>query len=110
MKTVSFLKNIEYKADKPVASLILETDFSKEIRISFKDGQLMKDHKAPYPIVVQVLQGTINFGIQGEVVKLATGDAISLNENVIHNLAAIGDSVVRLTLSKQDSINRVKNV
>lgn len=110
MKTVSFLENIEYKADKPAASLILETDFSKEIRIAFKDGQLMKDHKAPYPIIVQVLQGTIDFGVQGKVEKLATGDAISLDENVIHNLVAIGDSVVRLTLSKLDSINRVKNV
>lgn len=110
MKIVSFLEKIEHESDKPITSLILETDFSKEIRIIFKKGQLMKNHKAPYPIIVQILQGAIDFGVQGNIVKLATGDAISLDKNIIHNLTATKDSVVRLTLSKLDSINRVKNV
>lgn len=110
MKTVSFLNNIKYNENKPSTSLVLETDFSKEISIAFKEGQIMKDHKAPYPIMVQVLKGNIDFGVQNEVVKLLTGDLISLKENVIHNLKANEDSVVRLTLSKLDSIHRVKSV
>lgn len=110
MKTVSFLNNIKYNESKPSTSLVLETDFSKEISIAFKEGQIMKDHKAPYPIMVQVLKGNIDFGVQNKVIKLLTGDLISLKENVIHNLKANEDSVVRLTLSKLDSIHRVKSV
>lgn len=110
MKTVSFLNNIKYNENKPSTSLVLETDFSKEISIAFKEGQIMKDHKAPYPIMVQVLKGNIDFGVQNKVIKLLTGDLISLKENVIHNLKANEDSVVRLTLSKLDSIHRVKSV
>lgn len=110
MKTVSFLNNIKYNENKPSTSLVLKTDFSKEISIAFKEGQIMKDHKAPYPIMVQVLKGNIDFGVQNKVIKLLTGDLISLKENVIHNLKANEDSVVRLTLSKLDSIHRVKSV
>jgi len=110
MKTAAFLNDIQYNEEKVAISLLLETDFSKEIRIVFKKNQVMKDHKAPYPIVVQVLKGSINFGVNNEVKKLNSGDIISLEAKVIHNLTALEDSVVRLTLSKSDSVNRVKEV
>lgn len=110
MKTAAFLENLEYNEEKVAVSLLLETDFSKEIRIVFKKNQVMKDHKAPYPIVVQVLKGNIDFGVNNEVKRLNSGDMISLEAKVIHNLTALEDSVVRLTLSKSDSVNRVKEV
>jgi len=110
MKTAAFLNDIQYNEEKVAISLLLETDFSKEIRIVFKKNQVMKDHKAPYPIAVQVFKGSINFGVNNEVKKLNSGDIISLEAKVIHNLTALEDSVVRLTLSKSDSVNRVKEV
>lgn len=110
MKTAAFLENLEYNEEKVAVSLLLETDFPKEIRIVFKKNQVMKDHKAPYPIVVQVLKGNIDFGVNNEVKRLNSGDMISLEAKVIHNLTALEDSVVRLTLSKSDSVNRVKEV
>ncbi|MDE0535042.1 MULTISPECIES: cupin domain-containing protein [unclassified Tenacibaculum] len=110
MKTAAFLENLEYNEEKVAVSLLLETDFSKEIRIVFKKNQVMKDHKAPYPIVVQVLKGNIDFGVNNEVKRLNSGDMISLEAKIIHNLTALEDSVVRLTLSKSDSVNRVKEV
>lgn len=110
MKTAAFLKDIQYNEEKVAISLLLETDFSKEIRIVFKKNQVMKDHKAPHPIVVQVLKGNIDFGVNNEVKRLNSGDMISLEAKIIHNLTALEDSVVRLTLSKSDSVNRVKEV
>ncbi len=110
MKTAAFLENIQYNEGKVAVSLLLETNFSKEIRIVFKKNQVMKDHKAPYPIIVQVIKGSIDFGVNNEIKKLQTGDLISLDANVIHNLTAVEDSVVRLTLSKLDTVNRVKEV
>ena len=50
--------------------MILETSFSKEIRILLKNGQTMKEHKAPFPIGVHILEGTIDFGIKGEIKSL----------------------------------------
>jgi quercetin dioxygenase-like cupin family protein len=110
MKVASFLEDIKYNSDKPALSLLLDTDFSKEIRIVFKKGQVMEDHQAPFAIIVQVIKGCIDFGVNNEVEKLNAGDIISLKPQEVHNLLAIEDSVVRLTLSKTDSVKRVKKV
>jgi quercetin dioxygenase-like cupin family protein len=110
MKTASFLKNITFNESKPSISMLLETEFSKEIQIVFEKEQIMKDHKAPFPIIVQVLKGSINFGVNGETKELQTGDLISLDANIVHNLKALSQSVVRLTLSKLDTLQRVEKV
>jgi|SRR5690554_8008928 len=108
--TASFLKDIVSREDRVQPSLILETPFTKEIRIVFKKGQEMKEHIAPYPIVVQVFKGKIDFGVSEKRYELAEGDLISLDGKVKHDLIALEDSIVRLTISKQDTIERVEAI
>ncbi|CAM1333804.1 AraC family ligand binding domain-containing protein [Tenacibaculum aestuariivivum] len=110
MKVASFLEDIKFNADKPLVSLLLDTDFSKEIRVVFKKGQTMEDHQAPFAIIVQVIKGAINFGVDNEIKQLNTGDLISLKPQVVHNLTALDESIVRLSLSKSDTLKRVENV
>ncbi len=110
MKVISFLENLKFNTNKPNVSLLLDTDFSKEIRIVFEKGQLMKDHKAPFTIIVQIIKGSIEFGVNGELILMNVGDIISLNPDVVHNLLAKEVSIVRLTLSKLDTLKRVENV
>jgi quercetin dioxygenase-like cupin family protein len=88
----------------------METDASKEIRITFKKGQLMKEHKTSYPIVVEVFKGRLDFGVLGTKQHLIAGQLIALEGGVPHDLLALEESVVRLSLSKQDSIDRVKSI
>lgn len=110
MNIKSFNKNIEYSDNRIVTQVILETSFSKENRILLKNGQTMKEHKAPHPIIVHVLEGEIDFGIGDELKSLQTRDVITVESNVCHDLTAKKDSIVRLTLSKLDDVYRVKNV
>lgn len=110
MKIASFLEDIKFNENKPAVSLLLDTDFSKEIRVVFNKGQVMEDHQAPFAIIVQVVKGCIDFGVEGEIQQLNVGDLISLKPQIVHNLTAIEESVVRLSLSKSDTLKRVKNV
>ncbi len=110
MKVASFLEDIKFSDMKPAVSLLLDTDFSKEIRVVFKKGQIMEDHQAPFAIIVQVIKGSIDFGVNNKVQQMNTGDIISLKPQVVHNLTATEESVVRLSLSKSDTLKRVKNV
>lgn len=110
MNIHSFSKDLLYNEDKVKTQVILETSFSKEIRILLKEGQLMKEHKAPFPIIVHLLEGAINFGMSGDVHALVAGDILTLDAHVPHDLNATQDSVVRLTLSKQDKVARVEEV
>lgn len=110
MKKASFKHNLQFGKDKVALTKILDTPFSRELRILLQNGQQMKSHTAPYPIIVHVLSGAIDFGVQGDIVALKTGDIITLESSIPHNLKAVEDSEVRLSLSKKDTAARVKGV
>ncbi|MDL0089669.1 cupin domain-containing protein [Campylobacter gastrosuis] len=82
----------------------------KEIRIRLEKGAVMKEHKAPGAIMVQVLRGEIDFSVNENLVKLNELDMITLDANVPHSLLALKDSIVRLSLSKNDDVSRVFGV
>ena len=110
MKTASLSNSIVFKEDKPNVQLLLETPFSKEIRITLKAGQIMKEHTAPGAIVVEIFEGAVDFGVEGVIHHVTKGDLLTLDAKVPHDLKATKDSVVRLTLSKQDDVKRVFSV
>nr|WP_314565552.1 cupin domain-containing protein [uncultured Campylobacter sp.] len=83
---------------------------SKEIRINLEKGAQMKEHKAPGAIMVQVLSGKIEFSVGENNVILDALDMITLEPNVMHALTALENSIVRLSLSKNDDVSRVFGV
>lgn len=110
MKHINLFAELIYGDTKPAIKLVLETPFSKEIRIAFKAGQLMKEHKTPFPIVVEIVDGEIDFGVNGETHSVKRGELLTLEGNIPHDLLAKRDSIVRLTLSKFDAVERVQQV
>ena len=110
MQKASFLKNIEFSDKNVVINSMIDNDYSKEIRLVFQENQTMKKHKTKYPITVMILKGKIIFSVNDNPQTMEQGDIISLEGNILHELEAIEDSVVHLSLSKNDNINRVKNV
>ncbi|PQJ76737.1 cupin domain-containing protein [Polaribacter glomeratus] len=110
MITASINDNIIYKKDKPAITLLLETATTKEIRIVMRETQEMKEHSAPKPIVIEIFEGEILFGVHQKELRLKKGDLIALDANVPHNLLCKKDAIVRLTIAKTDSINRVNKV
>lgn len=110
MKTASLTQYLEFNTDKPLITVLFETDFTKEIRIALHKGTTMKEHKTSFPIVVEIYDGEIDFGVNGEIKNLTKGDLVALEANVPHDLLAKKDSIVRLTLTKQDKSERVQDV
>jgi len=110
MKSASLTKDLEYNDGKPAVKVLMDTANSREIRIAMRKGQMMKEHKTPFPIVVEIFEGEIAFGAKEEIHNLVKGDLVFLEGNVPHDLKAEEDSTVRLTLSKSDTSERVKEV
>ena len=110
IKTASFFTELEFSDKSVVITPMLESNFGKEIRIAFQEGQVMKEHKTKFPITVMTLRGSIEFTVGSETFLLNEGDVISLEGDVMHELKANTQSVVRLSLHKSDSIDRVKGV
>jgi len=110
MHKINIYDSLKYSEDKVQITPLFESDSSKEIRIVFKENQIMREHKTRYPITVEIFQGTIDFGVSGDVHTLVKGDIVALDGNVKHDLTAIEDSIVRLSLSKSDSVSRINGV
>ena len=110
IKTASFFTDLEFSDKSVVITPMLDSNFGKEIRIAFKEGQVMKEHKTKFPVTVMTLRGSIEFGVGEEMFVLNEGDVIALEGNVMHELKATAESVVRLSLHKGDTVERVKGV
>ncbi len=110
MKTASLIKHLEYNEKKPAIQVLLHTESSKEIRIAMKKDQVMKEHKTPFPIVVEIFEGKVAFGVNGLIHNLEKGDLVALEGNIPHDLLATEDSIIRLSLSIVDTAGRVEDV
>lgn len=106
MRQASFFENTRF-ADKPQIDLMLESEHGKEIRICMQKGSEMKEHTAPGAIVIMALSGSVDIGSSEGGALLKAGDAIYFDAKVPHSLIALEDSVIRLSLSKNDGVNRV---
>ncbi|RLA70324.1 MAG: cupin [Epsilonproteobacteria bacterium] len=109
-QTASFYTDLEFSDKSVVITPMLDSTFGKEIRIAFKESQVMKEHKTKFPITVMILRGSIEFTVGEKMFMLNAGDVIALEGNVLHELKATHESVVRLSLHKSDSLERVKGV
>ena len=110
MNSANILKDVTYGDKKPAISILLETATSKEIRIVFAKDQYMKKHQTPFPITVEMVEGDLDFGVEDTVHRLVKGDILSLDGGVPHDLLAKSNCIVRLTLSKGDTLQRVEDV
>lgn len=50
MKLASLIDNVEYYDNRPAMVVLMETESSKEIRMTLKKGQVLKEHTSPFPI------------------------------------------------------------
>ena len=110
MKFTNILKDLTYNEDKVAITVLFETETTKEIRIAFRKGQFMKKHQTSFPITVAMISGALDFGVADNTHHLVSGDIVALAGGVPHDLKATEDSIVRLTLSKQDAVSRVQAV
>lgn len=89
---------------------IFNDSYSKEIQILMPKGSMMQEHSAPAPIIVQVLKGEIDFIIDSKANNLKEFDCIRVKANIAHSLIAKDNSIIRLSLFKNDTFSRVCSV
>ena len=107
MEIISFLEHTSFSSQKAQIQKMYETPFSKEIRICMAKGNVMQEHTAPGVITIFLISGKIQIDSLQESVELNSGDMVYFDAKVPHSLEVFEESVIRLTLSKNDSEQRV---
>lgn len=70
------------------------------VLVAFKDGQKLDTHTAPAELMVTVLEGEIEFTIQGNPHTIKAGEFLLVGADVAHSVAAKADSKLMLTKVK----------
>ncbi|MBN2249779.1 MAG: cupin domain-containing protein [Campylobacterales bacterium] len=109
MQKISFMDKLSF-SDKPVITLIGETSHSKEIRICMAKGNMMKEHTAPGAITIMLIEGKLLLESLGEEMVLEEGEMVCFEPKIPHSLQAMEACIIRLTLAKYDSVERIQNV
>jgi quercetin dioxygenase-like cupin family protein len=69
------------------------------VLMALKSGARLDKHEAPGPISIHALAGQLRVHFTSETVELGLGDILSVDSGVSHDLEAISESAVLLTVA-----------
>ena len=93
-------QEVPYVADRIKPHRLLDTPDVRVVHIALGDGEELKEHMAPFPILVQVVEGEVDFAVNEEVYRMSTGGLISLPAKLLHAVTAVGNARIQIALLK----------
>jgi quercetin dioxygenase-like cupin family protein len=77
---------------------IFKSDSITIVLIGIRENSELKTHTAVGHIIVQVLNGKINFNTEAQTIALEKGQMIALQPNIPHSVLAVNESFFMLTV------------
>ena len=90
----------EWISGKRNSVTVVKTSNLSIVLTAIKKGATLCGHQVDGPITLQVVSGAIQFGVAGEPRRLATGTVIALDKAIPHDIEALEDSELLLTIVK----------
>lgn len=75
--------------DSTTSRVLCNNDLLRVVQFTFDAGQLLTSHSTPRAVVVQLLEGEMDFTIESDTSHLRAGDCIYLAPGAEHALTAI---------------------
>ena len=86
-----------------VSKPLVNSDAVRQVVFAMDKGQVMSEHRAPFVVVVQILDGEMDFTVEGETRRLVAHDWIIMPPDKPHDLDAIKPTRFLLTLVKEST-------
>ena len=90
----------EWISGKRNSVTVVKTSNLSLVLTAIKKDATLCGREVDGPITVQVLSGAIQFGVAGEPRRLVAGTVIALDKGIPHDIQALQDSELLLTLVK----------
>lgn len=91
---------IEYGSDRVNFQSIFSNENGGVVLVAFKAGQQLAQHTAPAELMVNVLEGEIEFTVVDHPHILHAGEFLLVGEGVAHSVLAKADSKMMLVKVK----------
>lgn len=99
MKHIAALDEmIEVAPESTVSRTVLKAEGARVVLFAFDAGQELSEHTAAVPILLQVLEGHLRVGAEGEFVDLSPGGLVHIGARVPHEILAMQPSRLVLTM------------
>ena len=89
------LADLETK-DHPVAKALYKKDGFKVLMLAFKEGMILKEHKAHIPTKLVVLEGSVKYISETTEIELGKYDEFDIPVNDLHAVSALENSLCML--------------
>ena len=96
----SLADQIETNADRVQFKNVFSNNNGGVVLVGFKAGQALETHIAPAEVMVNVLEGEIEFTMNGKSNTLRAGEFLLMGADVPHSVKAIADSKMMLVKVK----------
>ena len=95
-------KLVEYQEGSVVSKEIIKKETGTVTVFAFDKNEGLSEHTAPFDAMVQVIDGTLELTIDGELFTLTKGNMIIMTANIPHALHAKERFKMVLTMIKSN--------
>lgn len=89
---------LPYAEGRLSSERVLAASGARITHLAFAAGEEMREHKAPVPIMIQVVEGNVVFEVQGTEYRLGRGGILHLAAGLPHAVRPDGAARILLTM------------
>ncbi len=87
-------------SDRPVVEKIFSANNTTVIAFGLKSGVELSEHTAPSRAKLVMIQGVVNFHINGEVLRFTVQDSFDIPLDIKHSVVGVEDAMFLIVLSQ----------
>ncbi|MEZ3550974.1 MAG: cupin domain-containing protein [Muribaculaceae bacterium] len=91
---------IEIEPGKIIRRELVKNDYGAIILLAFDKDMAIDEHAVPFDVMVQVVEGAVEFSVEGQPHYLSKIDSIILPAMTVHAVKAVEPAKIMLTRIK----------
>ncbi len=89
---------VQVAPESTVSRTVLKEEGARVVLFSFDKGQVLTEHTAAMPVLLQTLKGHLRITADGRTVDLVPGEIIHFGTRLAHAVEAMEPSILALTM------------
>lgn len=89
---------VDIQTESTVSRTVLKAEGARVVVFAFDAGQVLTEHTAAVPVLLQVLDGHLRVVADGRTVDMRPGDLVHLSARLPHAVEAVIGSRLMLTM------------